>query len=58
LHWDVTNLTDDTLNLMVTRNIIQLVSPYNLPCIASMPKTAHSTCKSRPSKPRPFSRNR
>ena len=31
LHWDVTNLTDDTLNLMVTRNIVQLVSPYNLP---------------------------
>ena len=31
LHWDVTNLTDDTLSLMVTRNIIQLVSPYNLP---------------------------
>ncbi|HBP45852.1 MAG TPA: hypothetical protein DD635_08095, partial [Flavobacteriales bacterium] len=31
LHWDVANLTDDTLNLMVTRNIIQLVSPFNLP---------------------------
>lgn len=31
IHWDVTNLTSDTLNLMVTRSIVQLVSPYNLP---------------------------
>ena len=31
LHWDVTNLTNDTMNLMVTRSIVQLVSPYNLP---------------------------
>ena len=31
IHWDVTNLTEDTLTLKVTRNIEQLVSPYNLP---------------------------
>lgn len=31
IHWDVTNLTSDTLSLMVTRSIVQLVSPYNLP---------------------------
>lgn len=31
IHWDVTNLTDDVLSLKVTRNIDQLVSPYNLP---------------------------
>ena len=31
IHWDVTNLTEDTLQLKVTRNISQLVSPYNLP---------------------------
>jgi len=31
LHWDVTNLTNDTMHLMVTRSIVQLVSPYNLP---------------------------
>jgi hypothetical protein len=31
IHWDVTNLTEDSLTLKVTRNIEQLVSPYNLP---------------------------
>ena len=31
IHWDVTNLTEDTLKLQVTRYISQLVSPYNLP---------------------------
>lgn len=31
LHWDVTNLTNDTLDLMVFRNIIQAVDVLNLP---------------------------
>ena len=33
IHWDVTNLTEDTLQLQVTRYISQLVSPYNLPYV-------------------------
>ncbi|MDA0302861.1 MAG: T9SS type A sorting domain-containing protein [Bacteroidetes bacterium] len=31
VHWDVANLTDDTLKLMVTRSIVQAVDPYNVP---------------------------
>ena len=31
LHWDVANLTNDTLQLMVTRSIVQAVEPYNVP---------------------------
>ena len=31
LHWDVTNLTNDTLDLRVFRNIIQAVDVLNLP---------------------------
>jgi hypothetical protein len=44
LHWDVTNLTDDTLSLMVTRNIIQLVSPYNLPYNQDVPGAYDRFC--------------
>ena len=44
LHWDVTNLTDDTLSLMVTRNIIQLVSPYNLPYTEGEPGAYDRFC--------------
>ena len=44
LHWDVTNLTDDTLSLMVTRNIVQLVSPYNLPWEEGQPGAYDRFC--------------
>lgn len=44
IHWDVTNLTDDTLNLMVTRSIIQLVSPYNLPYNEQSPGSYDRFC--------------
>lgn len=33
MHWDVINLTSDTLALIVTRNIIQQVTPYNVPYV-------------------------
>jgi len=44
LHWDVTNLTDDTLSLMVTRSIVQLVSPYNLPYTDGAPGAYDRFC--------------
>lgn len=32
-HWDVVNATDDTLQLMASRYVVQLVEPFNLPYV-------------------------
>lgn len=44
LHWDVTNLTDDTLELMVVRNIIQAVDVLNLPYVKGNPGAYDRFC--------------
>lgn len=44
VHWDVTNLTTDTLYLMVTRTLIQTVDPYNLPFVEGAPGAYDRFC--------------
>lgn len=44
VHWDVLNGTGEDLTLMVTRTLVQAVSPYNQPYVATAPGAYDRFC--------------